>query len=173
MNFTIKFAYQVVVWKGMSQKSTHLPRLSKLFGSDLVSIAELELGPLILKGFLEKKYFQISSRWKVFWCYSALRAQEARKSCEDWCCFDLSLFPQSMTGITGLTTLKALRSLKGPRLDLHGFYLIIIKLNIRWVLTKYNIKPLGVTKTQGFSQDLYVYDFFYTRRDYLKTSPRA
>ena len=65
-----------------------------------------------------------------------------------------------MTGIAGLTTLKALRSLKGPRLDLYGFYLVIINLNIRWVLIKYNIKPLGMTKTQGFTQDLYVYVFF-------------
>ena len=34
---------------------------------------------------------------------------------------------------------------------------------------KYHIKPLD-EKTQGFSQDLYGYDYFYTRRGYVSTS---
>ena len=36
------------------------------------------------------------------------REQDARVSREDWHCFNLSLFPQSMTVITGLTTTDSL-----------------------------------------------------------------
>ena len=35
---------------------------------------------------------------------------------------------------------------------------------------KYHIKPLDVTKIQSFPQDLYEYDLFYTRRDYVNIS---
>ena len=35
---------------------------------------------------------------------------------------------------------------------------------------KYYVKPLGMTKTQGFRQNLYGVICFYTRRDYVSTS---
>ena len=34
-------------------------------------------------------------------------------------------------------------SFKGPRVDLYGFYLVILPLVIRSALMKYHIKPLG------------------------------
>ena len=35
---------------------------------------------------------------------------------------------------------------------------------------KYHIKPLGMAKTQGFRQDLYVYDLFLHLGDFVNTS---
>ena len=51
-------------------------------------------------------------------------------------------------------------SFKGLRLNLYRFYLVILPLGIKCAHMKYHIKPLGMTKTQGFSQDLYAYDLF-------------
>ena len=41
-----------------------------------------------------------------------------------------------------------------------GLYLAILPLGIMWPPMKYHIKPLGMTKTQGFRQYLYRYDLF-------------
>ena len=39
--------------------------------------------------------------------------------------------------------------------------LVIIPLGIRWGVIKYHFKPLHITKTQGFCQDLYRYNLFF------------
>ena len=39
------------------------------------------------------------------------------------------------------------------------FYLVILPLSIKWAPVKYHINSLGMTKTQGFYEDLYGYDF--------------
>ena len=49
-------------------------------------------------------------------------------------------------------------SFKGLSLSSYRFYLVILPLNIKWALMKYHIKPLGITKTQAFRQDLCEYD---------------
>ena len=41
-------------------------------------------------------------------------------------------------------------------------YLAILPVGIRWMPMKYHIKPLGMTKIQGFRQDIYGYDFLYS-----------
>ena len=48
----------------------------------------------------------------------------------------------------------------GFRLDLYGFYIVILPLGIWRALMKYHIKPLGRTRTQGFRKYLYGYDLF-------------
>ena len=35
---------------------------------------------------------------------------------------------------------------------------------------RFHIKSLGMTKTQGFSQDLYGHDLFCTIKNYMSTS---
>ena len=49
-------------------------------------------------------------------------------------------------------------SLKGLYLNPYGFYLVMLPLGFRRALIKYLIKPLIITKTQGFRQELYEYD---------------
>ena len=51
-------------------------------------------------------------------------------------------------------------SFKRFSLDIYGFYIVILLLRIRSALIKYHVKPLGLTKAQGFRQDLYRYDLF-------------
>ena len=51
-------------------------------------------------------------------------------------------------------------NLRSLRLNRYEFYLVILPLGIRWALMRYHIKPLGMTKTQGFCQDFYWYDLF-------------
>ena len=51
-------------------------------------------------------------------------------------------------------------SFNGLCLNPNGFYLLILPVSIRWVFMKYYIKSLGMTKTQGFCQDLYGYGLF-------------
>ena len=58
-------------------------------------------------------------------------------------------------------------SFKGLRLNLYGFYLVMV---IPPLLMKFHIKPLSLTKTHEFCQDLYGYDLFSYRRDYVSTS---
>ena len=49
-------------------------------------------------------------------------------------------------------------SFKDLFLNLYGFYLVMLPLGFRRALIKYLIKPLIITKTQGFRQELYGYD---------------
>lgn len=51
----------------------------------------------------------------------------------------------------------SLKVFKGLRLDSYGFYLVILLLGIWWAIVKFHIKPLGMTKKQGFRQDFYVF----------------
>ena len=54
------------------------------------------------------------------------------------------------------------------RLDLYVFYLVTLPLSITWAPMKYHIKPLGMTKSQGFRQNLLGKIYFYNRRNYVK-----
>ena len=51
----------------------------------------------------------------------------------------------------------SLKVFKGLRLDSYRFYLVILLLGIWWAIVKFHIKPLGMTKKQGFRQDFYVF----------------
>ena len=50
----------------------------------------------------------------------------------------------------------SLKVFKGLCLDSYGFYLVILLLGIWWAIVKFHIKPLGMTKKQGFRKDFYV-----------------
>ena len=81
VNFVINFAYQEVVWKGISQKSTLFLRLGRLH----IHTSCIRFSPQSknetgthFKRFLREESLQIGSRWMLLW-WSYRKIQELQQ----------------------------------------------------------------------------------------------